>query len=125
MAYVVKVNLPNTPAGELVEVAHLGMFPNGEETEVADIEYVHRVENIDGDEVDVYASGPSVEVRIATWEAQTGQTWPKNGVLDIDQSAKEPEVVPEEAPVPTRVPTPPGPVAVVVADNTAPDGGSN
>ena len=60
----VKVNYPNIPKGELVEVLHLGLFENGS---------THTVS----------------EDQLMVWRAQTGQEWPEGGTLTLDHGEAE------------------------------------
>jgi hypothetical protein len=69
----VTVNLPGTAKGEEVEVAFLGLFPNGSTTTVT-------------------------PEQVATWEACTERTWPKDDLTIPDAPVEEEDEEPEAAP---------------------------
>jgi hypothetical protein len=72
----VKLDFDNLGSGDEVEVAHLGVFPNGKTSDVTD----EQVQN---------------------WEAQTGQEWPKAGlelpVPPVEEPKDEPAPTPATA----------------------------
>jgi hypothetical protein len=62
----VNVALSTRPNDSDITVGHLGVFPNGQESEVA-------------------------EDQVAHWERSTGRQWPKGGVLEVNDDRPAPQ----------------------------------
>jgi hypothetical protein len=94
VAFSVEVNLPNRPKGDGIEILGLGVFPNGETTEISDeqMEYFRvintRLVDVDSEDRPAFTGAAGMESRQGPDAVEAFKEHPHISVSKIAQKPK-------------------------------------